>query len=85
MQNLGSIRLSTFALILFNALFSPSAPAQTLKEVAKFDRPGPGGKRLMGIDKRSGDVAFIGAAMTGFERIPRGLRYAVRSVLRRTA
>ena len=35
MQNLGSIRLSTFALILFNALFSPSAPAQTLKEVAK--------------------------------------------------
>jgi hypothetical protein len=30
-------------------------------------------------------IAFIGAAMTGFERIQQGLRYAVRSVLRRTA
>jgi DNA-binding beta-propeller fold protein YncE len=33
-------------LLLFSVLFSSSAFAQTLKEVAKFDVPGPGGKRF---------------------------------------
>jgi len=47
MQNkLCAVRMGTFALLLFTALFSSSAPAQSLKEVAKFDLPGPGGKRF---------------------------------------
>ena len=40
----GSVVVAGF--LLASGLFPASAPAQTLKQVAKFDLPGPGGKRF---------------------------------------
>jgi DNA-binding beta-propeller fold protein YncE len=40
----GSVVVACF--LLASGLFPASAPAQTLKQVAKFDLPGPGGKRF---------------------------------------
>src|SRR5215467_7273973 len=45
-NSLCSLRLRPYTLLLFSVLFSSSVFAQTLKEVAKFDLPGPGGKRF---------------------------------------
>jgi DNA-binding beta-propeller fold protein YncE len=56
-----SLRLGTFALLLFGASFSASAPAQTLKEVAKFDLPGPGGRRFDYLTIDEGDHYLISA------------------------
>ncbi len=39
-------RLSIAAFLLFGVLFSSSVFGQTLKQVAKFNLPGPGGKRF---------------------------------------
>ena len=41
-----SLRLGRSVFFLYGALCSSGAFAQTLKEVAKFDLPGPGGKRF---------------------------------------
>jgi DNA-binding beta-propeller fold protein YncE len=41
-----SCRVSVCALLVFGVLFSSGAVAQTLTPVAKFDLPGPGGKRF---------------------------------------
>ena len=61
MQNkLCSLRLGTYALLSF-ALFSSSVRAQTLKEVAKFDLPGPGGKRFDYLTIDEGDHYLISA------------------------
>jgi len=53
-NRLCSLRLGRYVLLLFGAWFSSSAFAQTLKEVTKFDLPGPGGKRFdyLTIDER---------------------------------
>jgi DNA-binding beta-propeller fold protein YncE len=40
------LRFKIFAVLAFSVLLSPSLFAQTLKQVAKFDLPGPGGKRF---------------------------------------
>jgi hypothetical protein len=37
---------AALSLALFLCLFSPGTAGQTLKEIAKFDLPGPGGKRF---------------------------------------
>jgi DNA-binding beta-propeller fold protein YncE len=60
-NNLCAVRMGTFALLLFTALFSSGAPAQTLKEVAKFDLPGPGGKRFDYLTIDEGDHYLISA------------------------
>ena len=61
MQNkLCSLRMGPYALLLF-ALFSLSVRAQTLKEVAKFDLPGPGGKRFDYLTIDEGDHYLISA------------------------
>ena len=52
--------MGTYALLLF-ALFSSSVRAQTLKEVAKFDLPGPGGKRFDYLTIDEGDHYLISA------------------------
>jgi DNA-binding beta-propeller fold protein YncE len=48
-------------LLLLGALFSSSALAQTLKEVAKFELPGPGGKRFDYLTIDEGDHYLISA------------------------
>ena len=45
-NSLCSLRLHTYTLLLFSVLFPSSAFTQTLREIAKFDLPGPGGKRF---------------------------------------
>ena len=61
MQNkLCSLRMGPYALLLF-ALFSLSVRAQTLKELAKFDLPGPGGKRFDYLTIDEGDHYLISA------------------------
>ena len=60
-NNLCAVRMGTFALLLFTALFSSSAPAQSLKEVAKFDLPDPGGKRFDYLTIDEGDHYLISA------------------------
>ena len=52
--------MGPYALLLF-ALFSLSVRAQTLKEVAKFDLPGPGGKRFDYLTIDEGDHYLISA------------------------
>jgi hypothetical protein len=56
-----SLRLGRYALFLSGALFSSNAFAQTLKEVAKFDLPGPGGKRFDYLTIDEGDHYLISA------------------------
>ena len=46
---------------MFTALVPSSAFAQTLKEVAKFDLPGPGGKRFDYLTIDDGDHYLISA------------------------
>ena len=41
-----SRRAGTFVCLLCISVFSPCAFGQTLKQVMKFDLPGPGGKRF---------------------------------------
>src|SRR5580700_11809075 len=41
-----SLRFGGCACLLLAGLFSPNAFGQTLKQVTKFDLPGPGGKRF---------------------------------------
>jgi YVTN family beta-propeller protein len=41
-----SLRFSGCACLAFFSLFAPNAFGQTLKQVTKFDLPGPGGKRF---------------------------------------
>src|SRR5689334_22565094 len=45
-ENVFCVRYLRSAVLLFTALLSTIAFGQTLKEVAKFDLPGPGGKRF---------------------------------------
>jgi DNA-binding beta-propeller fold protein YncE len=52
--------MGPYALLLF-ALFSLSVRAQTLKELAKFDLPGPGGKRFDYLTIDEGDHYLISA------------------------
>jgi len=58
--------LRTF--VLFSALFSSSAFGQTLKQTAKFDLPGPGGKRFdyltIDVDDHYLISAHLAAAQT---------------------
>src|SRR6516164_2565478 len=60
-NSLCSLRLRTYTLLLFSVLFPSSAFAQTLKEVAKFDLPGPGGKRFDYLTIDEGDHYLISA------------------------
>src|SRR6516164_1010316 len=60
-NSLCSLRLRTYTLLLFSVLFPSSAFAQTLKEVAKFDLPGPGGKRFDYLTIDDGDHYLISA------------------------
>ena len=60
-HRLCSLRLSRYVLLLFGALFSSSAFAQTLKEVTKFDLPGPAGKRFDYLTIDDGDHYLISA------------------------
>jgi hypothetical protein len=46
-------------LLLFTALVPSSAFAQTLKEVAKFDLPGPGGKRFDYLKMTATTISFL--------------------------
>lgn len=39
-------RISTVTLLVLTSLFATEAFGQTLKQIAKFDLPGPGGKRF---------------------------------------
>ena len=39
-------RIGSLALVVFPGLLATSATGQTLKQIAKFDLPGPGGKRF---------------------------------------
>src|SRR5882762_4132454 len=41
-----SSRFGGFVCLALAGMFSPNAYAQTLKQVTKFDLPGPGGKRF---------------------------------------
>src|ERR1700675_2884840 len=45
-MKLFSLQFGICACIAFACLFSPNASGQTLKQVTKFDLPGPGGKRF---------------------------------------
>src|SRR6266568_8841332 len=45
-ENVFCVRYLRRAALLFTGLLSTIASGQTLKEVAKFDLPGPGGKRF---------------------------------------
>ena len=41
-----SLRFGGCVCLALAGTFSPNAQAQTLKQIAKFDLPGPGGKRF---------------------------------------
>jgi DNA-binding beta-propeller fold protein YncE len=46
MLTVAGITIAIAVVFLFGPLFSSSARGQTLKQIAKFDLPGPGGKRF---------------------------------------